>query len=359
MEENIDTNTIIEECSNDTMSELIKIEETEIGKTNEEEPPKLQVDLKVDQLEGVGAVTKKKLESFGIKNIIDICVRGGQEVSEITGVDKAKANSWVFNSQKILEDNSLIRKTDMGILELMKYQEDQPRLASKCQAIDELFNGGLVSESVYEVYGEFGCGKTQFCLSLTAEAISQGQDVVWIDCEDTFKPRRLKEILLVRELATEDTVNSMLEHVKYFYTPNTEQLLGTVDSLSQLMQELNVRLLVLDGSIGQFREEYLGRGHLSVRQNQIARLMTHIKNISFYFRCIVLFTNQVQSDPSVMFGDPIKPIGGNIVAHASTYRVYFKKSGKKRIARMIDSPEHEMLDAAYALTVKGVDDVET
>ena len=124
------------------------------------------------------------------------------------------------------------------------------------------------------------------------------------------------------------------------------------------MQELNVRLLVLDGSIGQFREEYLGRGHLSVRQNQIARLMTHIKNISFYFRCVVLFTNQVQSDPSVMFGDPVKPIGGNIVAHASTYRVYFKKAGKKRIARMIDSPEHEMTDAPYSLTVKGIEDVE-
>ena len=87
--------------------------------------------------------------------------------------------------------------------------------------------------------------------------------------------------------------------------------------------------------------------------------MTHIKNISFYFRCVVLFTNQVQSDPSVMFGDPVKPIGGNIVAHASTYRVYFKKSGKKRLARMVDSPEHEMLDAAYQLTVKGIEDVES
>jgi len=72
----------------------------------------------------------------------------------------------------------------------------------------------------------------------------------------------------------------------------------------------------------------------------------------------VLFTNQVQSDPSVMFGDPIKPIGGNIVAHASTYRVYLKKSGKKRIARMIDSPEHEQKDAAYQLTVKGIEDAE-
>jgi DNA repair protein RadA len=356
MEEDID-NIHIEEDSNDTMSEIIEISDNE--KTEEIEEPKLQLDLSVGQLEGVGAVTTKKLEAFGIKNIIDICVRGGQEVSEITGVDKAKANNWVFNSQRILEDNDLIRNTNMEIMDLLEYQENQPRLASKCTAVDDLFNGGLVSESVYEVYGEFGCGKTQLCLSLTAEAIAQGEDVVWIDCEDTFKPRRLKEILIARELATEENANEMLEHVKYFYTPNTEQLLGTVDSLSQLMQELNVRLLVLDGSIGQFREEYLGRGHLSVRQNQIARLMTHIKNISFYFRCVVLFTNQVQSDPSVMFGDPIKPIGGNIVAHASTYRVYFKKSGKKRIARMVDSPEHEMLDAPYSLTVKGIEDVES
>jgi DNA repair protein RadA len=352
MEEDID-NIHIEEDDSSTMSEL-EIEET-VSETVEVEP----VDLGVDQLDGVGAVTKKKLEAFGIKNIIDICVRGGQEVSEITGVDKTKANNWVFNSQKILEDNQLVRKTDMEIMELLDYQENQPRLASKCDAVDNLFNGGLVSEAVYEVYGEFGCGKTQLCLSLTAEAIAQGEDVVWIDCEDTFKPRRLREILISRELATEEDANEMLEHVKYFYTPNTEQLLGTVDSLSQLMQELNVRLLVIDGSIGQFREEYLGRGHLSVRQNQIARLMTHIKNISFYFRCVVLFTNQVQSDPSVMFGDPVKPIGGNIVAHASTYRVYFKKSGKKRIARMVDSPEHEMLDAEYQLTVRGISDVET
>ena len=338
MEKDI-SNTHIEEDSNDTMSEIIEIEKTE-----EVEEPKLQVDLQVDQLDGVGAVTKKKLEAFGIKNIIDICVRGGQEVSEITGVDKAKANNWVFNSQKILEDNDLVRKTDMEIMELLEYQESQPRLASKCESFDGLFNGGLVSESVYEVYGEFGCGKTQLCLTLTAEAIAQGQDVIWIDCEDTFKPRRLREMLIARELATEENANEMLEHVRYFYTPNTE---------------LNVRLVVLDGSIGQFREEYLGRGHLSVRQNQIARLMTHIKNISFYFRCVVLFTNQVQSDPSVMFGDPVKPIGGNIVAHASTYRVYFKKSGKKRLARMVDSPEHEMLDAAYQLTVKGIEDVES
>ena len=341
------------------MSELkIENEDIENEKTTKIDIPSIQIDLSVSQLEGVGAVTTKKLESFGINNIIDICVRGGKEVSEITGVDKSKANSWVFNSQKILEENNIIRKTDMSIMELLAYQESQPRLASKCNEVDELFSGGLVSEAVYEVYGEFGCGKTQLCLSLAAEALANNEHVVWIDCEDTFKPRRLREIMLARELATEDNVNSKLENVNYFYAPNTEQLLGTVDSLSKIMLKVSPRIVILDGAIGQFREEYLGRGTLSERQNQIARLMTHIKNISFYFRCVVLFTNQVQSDPSVMFGDPIKPIGGNIVAHASTYRVYLKKSGKKRIARMVDSPEHEQKDASYQLTVKGIEDAE-
>ena len=336
----------------------IKNEDIENEKTTDVKVPEIQLDLSVSQLEGIGAVTTKKLESFGITNIIDICVRGGKEVSIISGVDKIKSNNWVFNSQKILEDNGLIRKTDMDIIELMAYQEAQPRLASKCTEVDDLFSGGLVSESVYEVYGEFGCGKTQLCLSLAAEALGNDEHVIWIDCEDTFKPRRLREIMIARELATEETVDSKLEKVKYFYTPNTEQLLGTVDSLSKLLLEIKPRIVILDGAIGQFREEYLGRGTLSERQNQIARLMTHIKNISFYFRCVVLFTNQVQSDPSVMFGDPIKPIGGNIVAHASSYRVYLKKSGKKRIARMIDSPEHEQKDAAYQLTVKGIEDAE-
>ena len=86
--------------------------------------------------------------------------------------------------------------------------------------------------------------------------------------------------------------------------------------------------------------------------------MTHLKNITYYFKCTVIFTNQVQSDPSTMFGDPIKPIGGNVVGHASTHRMYFKKSGKKRIARMIDSPEYPQADGEYILDAKGISDLE-
>jgi DNA repair protein RadA len=322
-----------------------------------EEPAEL--DLTVKQLEGVGAVTEKKLTAFGVTSLIDLCIRGSKEISEITGVAKAKTDQWVFQSQKILEENNMIRKTDMNTVELMKYQDGLSRLKSNCKEVDNLFGGGVVPECTYEVYGAFGSGKTQFCNTLTTEAVYDEKNVVWIDCEDTFRPRRIIEILMAKGyIEDKDEAEKYLERISYFYTPNTEQLMGTVNALSTTLSDKKPRLVVLDGAIGQFREEYLGRGTLAERQNQVARLMTHLKNISFYFRCTVLFTNQVQSDPSIMFGDPIKPIGGNIVGHASTYRIYFKKSGKKRIARMVDSPEHPQQDAEFALNAKGIDDIE-
>jgi DNA repair protein RadA len=317
------------------------------------------LDLSVGQLDGVGGITTKKLNTFGVTSLIDICVRGGREISEITGVTKAKADGWVFNAQKILEDNDMIRKSDLDIIDLMNYQENLESIPTKCKALDDLFGGGVKPECVYEVYGEFGSGKTQFCNTLIVEAINNGDNVVWVDCEDTFRPRRIIEILKAKEYASErEDLEKALKHITYLYTPNTEQLLGTINSLSKIMQEKHPKILILDGAIGQFREEYLGRGTLADRQNQIARLMTHIKNISYYFRCTVVFTNQVQTDPSIMFGDPVKPIGGNVVGHAATYRIYFKKSGKKRIARMVDSPEHPISDAEYRLTAKGVEDIE-
>ena len=324
----------------------------------EEEIPK-ELDLSVKQLEGVGTVTEKKLTAFGVTSLIDLCIRGSKEISEITGVAKGKTDQWVFQSQKILEENNMIRKTDMNTVELMDYQDALPRLKSNSKEVDNLVGGGVIPECTYEVYGAFGSGKTQFCNTLTSEAIHDEENVVWIDCEDTFRPRRIIEILMAKGYVEDkEEAKEYLERISYFYTPNTEQLMGTVNALSTTLMSKKPRLVILDGAVGQFREEYLGRGTLSERQNQIARLMTHLKNISFYFRCTVVFTNQVQSDPAVMFGDPIKPIGGNIVGHASTYRIYFKKSGKKRIARMVDSPEHPQTDAEFALNAKGIDDIE-
>ena len=47
---------------------------------------KVELDLSVDQLGGVGAITAKKLKEFGVTSLIDICVRGSKELSTTTGI---------------------------------------------------------------------------------------------------------------------------------------------------------------------------------------------------------------------------------------------------------------------------------
>lgn len=54
-------------------------------------------------------------------------------------------------------------------------------------------------------------------------------------------------------------------------------------------------------------------------------------------------TNQVQSDPgaSALFAgaDGRKPVGGHVLAHASTTRVLLRKGrGEERVAKIQDSP---------------------
>jgi hypothetical protein len=54
--------------------------------------------------------------------------------------------------------------------------------------------------------------------------------------------------------------------------------------------------------------------------------------------CVI--TNQVVACvDGAMFGPQVKPIGGNIIAHASTTRLYFRKGrGENRVVKIVDSP---------------------
>ena len=76
------------------------------------------------------------------------------------------------------------------------------------------------------------------------------------------------------------------------------------------------------------------------------------------YNVAIIVTNQVQSTPDTFFGDPTKPAGGNVIGHASTYRVYLRKSGENRVAKMIDSPYHPYSEVRFTINEKGTDDLE-
>jgi len=263
---------------------------------------------------------------------------------------------------EIVNKVGICRPKDMDIFELEAYKKSLPKIRCGCDELDDkLLKGGLEMESLTEIYGEYGSGKTQYCYSVAIEAIGKHDfNVLWIDCEDTFDPSRLIDAARARGFGnTDDEIRQKFyPKIKYIHTPNTDRLVREIDNLSSNILDKKYKLIILDGAIGQFREEYRGRGELSVRQNNLKRFMSLVRNIAFFFCCAVVMTNQVQSDPGLPpMMDPIKPIGGHIVGHTSSYRLYFKKAGSKRIARMVDSPKTPIAETLFELNDKGVDNV--
>lgn len=117
-------------------------------------------------------------------------------------------------------------------------------------------------------------------------------------------------------------------------------------------------LLIVDSIMAPFRVDYIGRGELSERQQVLGRTLSRLIKISEQFNVAVFICNQVMSDPgNTMGGDPRKPIGGNILAHASTTRLYLKKGkGEQRICKVFDSPLIPEGECSFQISEGGIID---
>jgi DNA repair protein RadA len=178
--------------------------------------------------------------------------------------------------------------------------------------------------------------------------------VLYIDTENTFRPERIVSIAQAHDMDPEKVLDNIIVARAY----NSAHQVLILEEAGPVIEENNVKLIVADSAVGLFRAEYLGRGTLSVRQQKLNHFVHLLSRIAETYNCAAIATNQVMASPDVFFGDPTRPIGGNVVAHTSTYRIYFKKSGKKRIARMVDSPHHPEEEVIFALGEAGVIDPE-
>ena len=317
-------------------------------------------DLRLDSLEGVGPVTTKKLGDAGIHNIMDLIVRGPVEIADITGMDRETAEKIVNKSRLQLVDQGLIAHDFVSSTVIYKRRLEIGKISTGTECLDNLLDGGLETQALTEVYGEFGCGKTQFCHTMcvhvqkpTEEGGLDGR-ALYIDTENTFRPERIVSIAKANGMDPEKVLNNIIVARAY----NSSHQILILEESGAVIKENNIKLLIVDSAVGLFRAEYLGRGTLAGRQQKLNHFVPLLVRIAESYHFAALATNQVMASPDVFFGDPIRPVGGNVVAHTSTYRIYFKKSGKKRIARMVDSPHHPEQEVIFALSEAGVVDPE-
>ena len=317
-------------------------------------------ELRLDSLEGVGPVTSKKLVDAGIHNIMDLLVRGPVDISEITGMDIEAAIKLVTKARQQLVEDGKLEKDFVSATVIYKRRQDIGKISTDTNALDMLFDGGIETQAVTEVYGESGSGKTQFCHTMCVNVQKPKDEggldggVLYIDTEGTFRPERIVSIAKAKGLDPEKVLDRIV--VAKAYNSSHQELI--MEEVGPVIEKNNIKLIVVDSAVGLFRAEYLGRGTLSVRQQRLNRFMHLLTRTAEIYNIAAIATNQVMASPDTFFGDPTRPVGGNVVAHTSTYRVYFKKSGKKRIARMVDSPHHPEQEVLFILTEAGVSDPE-
>ena len=367
VEDSIPDNVEIQESSKDEVAEAAEFD--------------------IGDLEGVGAVRKQRLLDAGISNPMDLVVRGVVEISEITGMDRDQAEKVVSAAHKYLQEHKVMEQTFQTGREKLAHRQnsvDKNRISTGCDALNDLLGGGLEPQAVTEFYGIYGCGKTQIChtsavmAQLPKDKGGLEGEVIWIDTEGTFRPERIRDIVIERELVplqerklksspkipvNEDDINAFLDRITVATATNASHqqmivdqirtMLKTWDEDSSVKTAPRVVLIIVDSLTTHFRVEYTGRGLLQPKQADLNKHIHKLIKTAEIYNIAVVFTNQVIANPEG-FGNPIKPVGGNVLAHASTYRIYLKKSsGVKRIAKMDDSPMHEQKEVVFETTVAG------
>uniref|UniRef100_A0A2M4BT56 DNA repair protein RAD51 homolog n=1 Tax=Anopheles marajoara TaxID=58244 RepID=A0A2M4BT56_9DIPT len=315
--------------------------------------------LLIGKLEGNGITSGdvKKLAEAGFHTIESVAFAPKKQLLTIKGISEAKAD-------KILQEAS--KHVPMGFTTATEWHQKRSeiiQLTTGSKELDKLLGGGIETGSITEMFGEFRTGKTQLChtLAVTCQLpVSQNGGegkCLYIDTEGTFRPERLLATAERYKLVGTD----VLDNVAYARAYNTDHQMQLLMLASAMMVESRYALIIVDSATSLYRTDYCGRGELAARQGHLAKFLRMLLRLADEFGVAVVITNQVvaQVDGAAMFNpDPKKPIGGNIIGHASTTRLYLRKGrGETRICKIYDSPCLPESEATFAINPDGVGDV--
>jgi DNA repair protein RadA len=323
----------------------------EEGSLNSKDP---SVHYSLMDIPGIGEATLKKLKDAGISSIKSLAVYPLQNLMDQAGIGEKTALKLINTAQEI--EHMGFKSAD----EVWQKRKTLKRITTGSQHFDDLLGGGVETGAVTELFGEFRTGKTQvahqLCVNVQLANEEGGLEAgaLYIDAEGTFRPERIIQMAMAKDL----DYNEVLKNIIVGRAYNSDHQILLVKEASKIIEEKNIKLVIVDSIISHFRSEYVGRGTLANRQ-QI--LNSHIHDLlrltEIYEELAVLVTNQVSSRPDVFYGNPIIHTGGNIIAHGATIRLYLRKGkGEQRVAKVVDAPNLPEEEAVFSITEDGITD---
>jgi len=309
----------------------------------------------VADLPGVGEKIADKLKESGFLDMMSIAAASPKELSDAAEIGDATAAKIICAARETL---------DIGYEtadKVMERREKVMRITTGSKNLDALLGGGIETGSTTEFHGGFGSSKTQVAhqiavnVQLPPEKGGLSGTALFIDTEATFRPERIVQMAKAAGLDPKEALQNIIVARAY----NSDHQFILAEKAGELIREKNIKLVIVDSVTAQFRTDFVGRGTLAERQQKLNRHLHTLQRLADVYNVAIYMTNQVMSRPDIMFGDPTAPIGGHIMGHFSTYRIYVRRSkGEIRIAKMIDSPNLPEGEAVFLITTDGLKDPE-
>jgi len=304
-------------------------------------------------LPSVGEATLKKLQSAGITSIRSLAMIPPSKLMDEAGIGEKTALKII----KIAQD---IEK--MGFKsgqEIWEKRKGLKKLTSGSQNLDDLLGGGIETGALTEVFGEYRTGKTQIahqlCVNVQLPYEQGGLEgaALYIDTEGTFRPERIIQMSEDKDLDYGEILNNITVGRAY----NSDHQILLVKEAPKIIEENNIKLMVIDSIISHFRSEYTGMGTLAPRQQKLNTHIHDLLRLTEIYEMAIIFTNQVSARPDVFYGNPIIHTGGHIIAHGATIRIFLRKGkGEQRIAKVVDAPHLPEQDTVFSIKDGGITD---
>jgi DNA repair protein RadA len=120
--------------------------------------------ISLKDVPGVGPATASKLGQVEITTIEALAVTPVREITDKTDIGFEKALQIILEARKHVQADWTTAK------ELWERRKGMLRCSTGSQKLDALLAGGIETQAMTELIGEYGVGKTQICLKLCVMA---------------------------------------------------------------------------------------------------------------------------------------------------------------------------------------------
>jgi len=309
----------------------------------------------IEDLNGVGPACLEKLATAGFHDLMSIAVATPSELTEASGMSILAVKKLIAQARDSLEMGFI------GADEVLEQDKNKIQIKSGSEELDKLLGGGFETGVITELAGPWGSCKTnvahQLAVNVQRSVEEGGADgiCVYVNTESSFSPKRIEQMAEALNMDPQ----KVLKNIRVGKAVSFDHQALMAEKINELInQGVNVKLVVVDSIIAHLRAEFQAISTLATRQQHLNKHLRSLNKLAALHNICVVVTNQVVTNPGQTFGDPTSPVGGNVLAHSVTVRVYLRK-GKKgtRVAKLIDHPGRADGECVFQVTAEGIRDV--